>query len=65
MFSVACFFTVHEHCQREYIGQHLLCHTPLAELDYEDIFKSLPKDKQKEIMSKREYFAEKAGIGVQ
>ena len=39
--------------------------TPLAELDYEDIFKSLPKDKQKEIMSKREYFAEKAGIGVQ
>lgn len=43
----------------------LIKNTPRAELDYEDIFKSLSKDKQKELMSKREYFAEKAGIGVQ
>lgn len=39
--------------------------TPLAELDYEDMFKSLSKDKQMELMSKREYFAEKAEIGIQ
>ena len=36
--------------------------TEIAELDYDDIFKCLPKEKQKEIMDKRLYFAEKAGI---
>lgn len=36
--------------------------TPMAELDYEDMFKCLPQDKQKELMKKREYFAEKADI---
>lgn len=38
--------------------------TPMAELDYEDIFKCLSKDTQEELMAKREYFAEKAGIGA-
>lgn len=36
--------------------------TPMAELDYEDMFKCLPKDKQEELMAKREYFAEKAEL---
>lgn len=34
--------------------------TPLAELDYEEIFKCLPKDKQEEIMEKQDYFKEKS-----
>ena len=38
--------------------------TPMAELDYEDIYKCLSEDKQEELMAKREYFAEKAGIGA-
>ena len=38
--------------------------TPMAELDYEDMFKCLSKDKQEELMAKREYFAEKAEIGA-
>lgn len=37
--------------------------TPIAEMDYDDIIKCLPENKQKELMSKREYFAEKAGVG--
>lgn len=36
--------------------------TTVAELDYEDRFKSLSKDKQEELLAKRKYFAEKAGI---
>ncbi len=32
-------------------------------LGYEEIFQSLPKEKQEELMDKRSYFAEKAGIG--
>ena len=36
--------------------------TEIAELDYDDIFKCLPKEKQKEITEKRLYFAKKAGI---
>lgn len=36
----------------------------MAELDYEDMFKCLSKDKQEELMAKREYFAEKAEIGA-
>ena len=39
--------------------------TPMMEMDCEDMFKCLPKSKQEELMAKREYFAEKAGIGVQ
>ena len=38
--------------------------TPLAELDYEDIFKCLSRDKQEKFMAKKKYFAEKAGIRV-
>lgn len=36
--------------------------TPMAELDYEDIFNCLSIDKQKELLAKKDYFAEKAGI---
>ncbi len=36
--------------------------TPMIELDYEDIFMSLPEEKKDTLMQKREYFAEKADI---
>ena len=36
--------------------------TPMMEFDYPDIFKCLPKDKQKELMDKKIAFAEEAGI---
>lgn len=36
--------------------------TPMIEMDYEDIFKCLPIEKQRELMDKRLYFAKKAGI---
>lgn len=35
--------------------------TPAAELDYEEIFKRLPKEQQEELMVKRIYFKEKSG----
>ena len=36
--------------------------TPMEDMKYEDIFKCLPKEKQKELLDKRIYFAEKTGI---
>lgn len=36
--------------------------TPMEEMDYEDIFKCLPKEKQEELMDRRMYFAEIAGL---
>ena len=30
--------------------------TPLEELDYEDIFQTFPRDKQEELMKKKDYF---------
>lgn len=36
--------------------------TPLEELEYEEIFAQLPRDKQTEIMAKKSYFAKKSGI---
>lgn len=36
--------------------------TPLAELDYQEIFRCLPENQQKEILGKREYFLDLAGI---
>ena len=30
--------------------------TPIAELDYEDIFQTFPKEKQEELMKKKDYF---------
>lgn len=38
--------------------------TKLMELDYEDIFACLPEQKQKELMAKKDYFAQKTGIAV-
>lgn len=36
--------------------------TPIADLDNEDIFRCLPKEKQKQFLDKQLYFAEKAGM---
>lgn len=36
--------------------------TPIAEFDYEDIFKCLPKEKQEELMAKRDYFKEMSRV---
>ncbi|MCI8785544.1 MAG: hypothetical protein HFI84_02660 [Eubacterium sp.] len=38
--------------------------TPIAELEYEDIFKRLPKEQQEELMAKRIYFREKSGLSL-
>ncbi len=37
---------------------------PLMDLEYEDIFKALPKEKQQELMRRRQEFAEQSGIKV-
>lgn len=36
--------------------------TPLAELDYQDMFRCLPEKQQEEILGKREYFLDRSGI---
>lgn len=36
--------------------------TPMEDMEYEDIFKCLPKEKQKELLNMRLHFAEKTGI---
>ena len=42
---------------------HIEVNNPsLGELDYEDIFKGLPIEEQTQLMAKREYFAQRAGI---
>ena len=38
--------------------------TPLADLDYQEMFRCLPEDQQKEILGKREYFLGLAGISL-
>ena len=42
--------------------QIALKNPPLMDLEYEDIFRTLPEEKQKELMSKRQYFAKRSGI---
>lgn len=37
--------------------------TPIADLEYEDIYKRLPKEQQEKLMAKRVYFKEKAKGG--
>ena len=37
---------------------------PLMDLEYEDIFKALPKEKQQELMRRRQEFAEQSGIKI-
>ena len=39
--------------------------TPILELDYEEIFKRLPIERQKELMGKRKYFADQAGLSLE
>lgn len=36
--------------------------TPMEEMDYQDILKCMPKEKQAEFWNKRVYFAQKSGI---
>lgn len=36
--------------------------TAMAEMDYEEMIKCMPKEKQNELLEKRNYFAQKAGI---
>ena len=38
--------------------------TPLADLDYQDMFRCLPENQQKEILDKREYFLGLSGISL-
>lgn len=38
--------------------------TPIEELDYDGMFRCLPREKQEELLAKREYFAEKAEISI-
>lgn len=38
--------------------------TPLANLDYQDIFHCLSKEQQNEILDKREYFLDRSGISL-
>lgn len=38
--------------------------TPLAELDYQDIFQCLPAEEQRELMDKRDYFLARSGISL-
>lgn len=37
--------------------------TPLAEFDYDEIFHTLSKDRQEEILKKKEYFSALCGEG--
>ncbi len=39
--------------------------TPMLELDYEEIFKRLPVERQTELMDMRKSFADKAGISLE
>lgn len=38
--------------------------TPMEEMDYENIFKWLPREKQEDLMAKRRVFASKAGLDL-
>ena len=38
--------------------------TPLSELDYDEIFKALPKDRQEEIQGKKDYFLALCGDSI-
>ena len=68
-FDTACVFadspSLFDDLWREWMDVQLLSlakGTPMEEMDYGDIFKCLPKEKQKELSDKRSYFAEKTGI---
>lgn len=50
---------------REWLYTQLLnlaAGTPMEDMDYGDIFKCLPKEKQQEFLDRRIYYAEKTGI---
>lgn len=36
----------------------------MAELEYEEIYERLPKEKQDEFMKKKRYFADKSGVDI-
>ena len=68
-FDVACIFvngqSLFDDLWREWLYTQLLDWakgTPIQDMDYGDIFKCLPEEKQKELLGRRSYFAEKTGI---
>lgn len=60
--SMALFDDLWKDWLNEQLFQIALENPPLMDLDYEDIFKTLPKEKQKTLMGRRHYFAQKSGI---
>ena len=38
--------------------------TPMEEMSYVDIFRSLPGEKQNELMGRKQHFAEAAGVEI-
>lgn len=40
----------------------LMLKSPIMELEYEEIFECLPKEKQEELTAKKGYFMEKSGV---
>lgn len=70
-FDDVCTFTdsrdMFERLWREWFDAQMLMMvkgTPMQELDYEDIFKCQPEEKQKEIMAMRICFAREAGMNI-
>ena len=68
-FDTACVFadsrSLFDDLWHEWMDTQLLSlakGTPMEEMDFKDIFKCLSKEKQKELLDKRSYFAEKTGI---
>lgn len=68
-FEDVCTFTdsktMFEKLQHEWFDMQLFMlakGTPMQEMDYEDIFKCQPEEKQKKIMDMKIFFAERAGF---
>ncbi len=60
--SVALFNDLWKDWLNEQLFQIALKNPPLMDLEYEDIFKALPEEKQKDLMRKHHYFAQRSGI---
>lgn len=59
--------TMFEDLWEEWLNSRLIYlseNTPMADMDYAEIFQCLPKEKQEELMQKKKYFAEKADIVI-
>lgn len=60
--STMLFNDLWEDWLNEQLFKIALKNPPLMDLEYEDIFTALPEEKQKELMGRRYYFAQKSGI---